>query len=248
MTVSDHIEYLSDHLVIRRLKKGTNDKRVICFPPSGSNSVSFKALSNKLSDEFDIWAVDPPGHGLSCGELLTNVDAMTDFYFKKLQTYFIGEFSLIGQSLGGLIAYNLAAQLEAHSLAPRMLTICATHPPHRIKKRNRVCEMPDVQMVEHLVQLNGIPASLVEHPKLLNLYLPAIRSDLYAYEHFDLAVERKYRGKTLVIGGTKDALSFADQMCEWDKYCPDMTLRVVEGDHFFVQNAPELISDFLNNP
>jgi len=225
---------------------GSSNRRMICFPPSGGNSLSFKPLCDMLSCEGEVWAVDPPGHGLSRGKLLDQVEAMADLYIRKLQPFFAGIFSLLGHSLGGLVAFVLASRLEAESLPPSSLTICATQPPHFIRKANRICDLPDSEMVEHLVRMNGIPKQLTEYPKLLNAYMPAIRSDLHAYEYFELKENRTYHGRTLVVGGTKDFLAHASQLGEWERYCPNMNLHIVDGDHFFVQHKPELLAGILH--
>jgi pimeloyl-ACP methyl ester carboxylesterase len=65
---------------------------------------------------FSVLAVDLPGHGRSKGMALTSVEAMTDWLLAVLDTAGVQQATLIGHSMGSLIA------LESCAKAPQRVT------------------------------------------------------------------------------------------------------------------------------
>jgi pimeloyl-ACP methyl ester carboxylesterase len=65
---------------------------------------------------FGVLAVDLPGHGRSKGKALTSVEAMTDWLLRVLDAAGVQQASLIGHSMGSLIA------LETQAKAPTRVT------------------------------------------------------------------------------------------------------------------------------
>ncbi|CAN5172878.1 alpha/beta hydrolase [soil metagenome] len=59
---------------------------------------------------FNVLAVDLPGHGRSKGDALTSVEAMSDWLLALLDAAGVKQASLIGHSMGSLIALETAAR------------------------------------------------------------------------------------------------------------------------------------------
>jgi len=62
---------------------------------------------------WNVLAVDLPGHGRSAGPVLTSVAAMADWIVRLLDCVDIRKASIVGHSLGSLIALDLAARHAA---------------------------------------------------------------------------------------------------------------------------------------
>lgn len=58
--------------------------------------------------DFNVLAIDLPGHGLSAGPALTSIEAMSHWLLALLDTAAINKASLIGHSMGSLIAIETA--------------------------------------------------------------------------------------------------------------------------------------------
>lgn len=58
---------------------------------------------------YNVLALDLPGHGRSDGPLLTRVDVLADWLWRLLDTVGVDSVSLVGHSMGSLIATEAAA-------------------------------------------------------------------------------------------------------------------------------------------
>lgn len=241
------VEYVTDEFAIRKLKEGTGTKKLLCFPPAGGNSIAFKKFSTLLTDNWSVWAVDPPGHGLSKGDFIDTMDGLIEFYFRKMQPYFQGQFYLLGHSLGGLVAFKLAQRLIKSGISTSLLIICATQPPHRIKRDKPFANMNVKELIDQLQVMNGIPNTLLEHPRFLDIYIPSLQADFKVYEAFgDHNDQGTYEGKTWIVGGTDDKLAKMEQINEWNTYCVNCNIYESSGDHFFVQSNGLYLAELLN--
>lgn len=236
----DVIEQVAEDLVIRRLTPNISDQKLICIPAAGGSSISFKNFAKHMPSDWEVWAIDPPGHGLSKGPLMWSVEQMANYYFKKLQFLFSDSFYLMGHSLGGLVVYEILKRLEATGIHCRGAVICASQPPHRIAEKKSLSNLEDDELLEQLIKLNGIPVELLKHEKFLKQYMPLIRNDLYAFETYSvLSYGQPIQTPVQVFGGYADPLVEAKNIVEWNRYCDNVELVLIEGDHFIVQSSAE---------
>ena len=78
---------------------------------------------------FSVLAVDLPGHGRSNGPALQSVEALADWVLKLLDAAgVVGSVTLIGHSMGSLIALQAAAQ--AGKRVGRLALLAAAYPMH----------------------------------------------------------------------------------------------------------------------
>lgn len=246
MVLKDSYEYLAHDLAIRRFNNGRGTKRLLCFPPAGGPSTFFKRLADNLSEEWTIWAVDPPGHGLAKGKPMEKVNVMADYYFKKLQIFFDGDFYLLGYSLGGVVVYQLTSILETIGISPKAVIICGTIPPHIKKGRPEFSLMSDDELLEFLIEKDGIPREIADYRGFLNLYLPAIRADLRAFDTYSIQPESKsISARTWIFGGIDDNFAKSDYLKEWNVYCRNIENRFIPGGHFFINTHTfQFITEF----
>jgi len=85
---------------------------LFCIHPAGGSVASYAALARALGDR-PVWALQ--ARGLALGEEpRTSIEEMAAAYVKSLRCLqAAGPYALLGWSLGGLIAYEMALQLAA---------------------------------------------------------------------------------------------------------------------------------------
>ncbi len=59
---------------------------------------------------YNVFALDFPGHGRSEGEPLTSIDAMSDWVSKAMGELYVADCAIVGHSMGSLVALNFAAR------------------------------------------------------------------------------------------------------------------------------------------
>jgi pimeloyl-ACP methyl ester carboxylesterase len=77
-----------------------------------------------------VLALDLPGHGRSGGKALPTIEAMAKWLARAVDTMGIGELSIAGHSMGGLIALEAAALLGARVTALALLGVATSIPVH----------------------------------------------------------------------------------------------------------------------
>ncbi|MFC4947519.1 alpha/beta fold hydrolase [Pseudonocardia sp. GCM10023141] len=112
--------------------RGGSGEPLLLVHGIGTTRDDFAALRSRLEDEFDVVAVDLPGHGRSAPIMgRPTVAAVTDAIERDLDALGIGDVHVLGDSLGARIALELAVRgraLSVVAIAPSGLNL----PPERI--------------------------------------------------------------------------------------------------------------------
>ena len=86
-----------------------NKKSIFLLHGSGQSHVVWSLTTQYLSDHnFNVFALDFPGHGNSEGESLKSIEDMTDWLHKIIIKLGIEKVILVGHSQGCLIALEYA--------------------------------------------------------------------------------------------------------------------------------------------
>jgi surfactin synthase thioesterase subunit len=144
---------------------------------------------------------------------------------------------LLGHSMGAVLAFEMARSLrrEGHRL-PQLFMFSACRPPHAIAVRERLSNLPDVELVAVLQdQYGGIPPAVRDNPELQKLLLPALRADFQMIETYRYTDEQPLDVPFLLMGGTDDRAVSAGQLMEWRRHTTqDSSVRLLPGGHFFL--------------
>jgi len=149
--------------------------------------------------------------------------------------------ALFGHSLGGLLAFELAAALHAHGAPLHWLFVSAARPPH-VPDPYQLHRLPYAAFAKALRARGGVHEDILAHPELRELVLPLIRADLEVAETFLRAEPCALPVPITVCAAPADAVIPWEVTSGWRAYTTGaFERRAFEGDHFFVREHPELV-------
>ncbi|PWW04860.1 surfactin synthase thioesterase subunit [Paenibacillus cellulosilyticus] len=213
-----------------------------CLPYAGASSAVYKKWEKPLGGELRIQSIELPGRGRKFGKMrLNSMEQMIEHVFEELKGRLeSGEpYGLFGHSLGGMLAYRLVERIGQAGLpAPRHLFISGVLPPHATRPYMIDHTLPDIELKNELQRLGGLTSEVLDHPELLKLMLPIIRSDLQA--HNDEHTFRTQAGPVpcdmTVFYGRQDPLTEGD-MGGWSLYTSmNFQIEAYAGGHFFIHD------------
>ncbi|TKI09076.1 thioesterase [Bacillus wiedmannii] len=235
--------------IIKEFQSSTNHKKIFCFPFAGGYSVSFRPLNTYLQDFFHILAIEPPGHGTNRTKLNDNFEELVNIYIQELTPLLDGvDFALFGHSMGGLIVYRLAQEMEKKGVFPRAIFISATKPPQH--KYTNISNFDDTHLINYLIKLGGIPKELVQSKELLQFFLPIFRADFKALETFKHNDHTLLQSPVHIFNGKLDHMCF-QHSSGWNRWANEVHFHNFSGGHMFLNSEVEEVAKkirlILNN-
>jgi medium-chain acyl-[acyl-carrier-protein] hydrolase len=109
-------------------------------------------------------------------------------------------------------------------------------------------DLPDRELFEELRLLNGTPAEVLEDPELMGLMLPLLRADFSVSETYAYTEEPPLDCPLSVYGGLADEHVTREDLEGWRRQTTStFTLRMLEGDHFFINTARPVLLRVLSH-
>lgn len=232
------VRRVSEHVLLRG--RAARPPGVVCVPGAGGAATVFDDLIAALPPDLAACAVHRNGGAPATpGASLSRV---ADQLARSLASVLTRPCIVLGHSLGGLLAFELAL----HPLTRRVvrgLVLCATPAPPTIGDLPRASTYDEEELVAYLETLGGIPAAVHARPMLLAMLLPMIRADLAALERHRVEARACPALPALALASDDDALAPAHSMSLWKKHLPSVAIRTLPGGHFFVETAATAVAD-----
>jgi medium-chain acyl-[acyl-carrier-protein] hydrolase len=155
-------------------------------------------------------------------------------------------YAFFGHSLGALIAFELARALRRSGRpGPTHLFASAHRAPQCPNPHPDMRHLADGPFVDEIRRrYGGIPQAVLEHPELMALMLPCLRADFTVFETYRYADERPLECPISAFGGESDDYVRRDALEAWSTQTTGgFWLRMVPGDHFFVQGRRTEVLD-----
>lgn len=155
-------------------------------------------------------------------------------------------FVLAGHSLGGLLGYEAAVELERRGgPLPAFVLVMGSRPPHSSSAEvfAPLIDLPDEDFLDALERVGAINSALRTSP-MRPLFLPALRSDLRIITTYrpDAAARRRAPLPVPVVAwsGTHDPLAPPSLLSGWGDYTAfPRPVDAFDGGHFFpFEEAP----------
>ncbi|HEX8853681.1 MAG TPA: thioesterase domain-containing protein, partial [Pyrinomonadaceae bacterium] len=154
-----------------------------------------------------------------------------------------------GHSMGAILSFELTRALRRrHSLAPLHLFVSGRRAPHVRSDERVTYNLPTAEFIERLRHLKGTPAEVLEHEELLQLMLPILRADFELVETYRYEDEPPLSCPISVYGGLEDAEVEQEHLRAWcEQTIAACSLKMFEGDHFFLQTAQRLLLEAVRH-
>jgi surfactin synthase thioesterase subunit len=219
--------------------------RLVCLPHAGGSASFFFPVSRALAPRVEVLAVQYPARQERLREpSIDNIPEYADQIFAVLTELDDKPLALFGHSMGAILAYEIAVRMrEAGRPAPVRLFASGRRAPSRYRTE-RIHEGTDAQVVAELKLLGGPNPALLADPEMLELILPAVRSDYTAIERYRHDPGRTLTCPITALIGDRDPRVSPDEAQPWaDHTTGPFTLKTFPGDHFYlVPRASELIA------
>jgi medium-chain acyl-[acyl-carrier-protein] hydrolase len=176
--------------------------------------------------------IDPP---------FTRLQPLVEELERVLEPYLDVPYALFGHSLGAFIVFELARALRRHHTPqPSYLFVAGSRAPQLPSKLPPIHALPDPEFLNGLRRYEGTPEEALQHAELMELLLPTLRADFSLTETYHYLPEPLLQTPISVFGGLEDPVVETEELSAWrEQTCGQFKLRLLPGDHFFVQSARE---------
>ncbi|MDA3647907.1 alpha/beta fold hydrolase [Saccharopolyspora indica] len=220
---------------------------LFCFPHAGGSATAYRPWRALFDDRVELRPLELPGHGaLMSQPLLENIGDLVSHLVREMLVQIadhnVSRYALFGHSLGSLLAFETALRLRPEPRPAALVVSGRNAPsvPHRAPRTPHgtahMAGLPDDDLVVALRELDGIPPVVEHNRDLLELFLPALRTDLRIAETYQPRPGVRVECPIAVIGAEDDPMTDAPGLAEWSAATTARTAsRTVSGGHMAVQ-------------
>ena len=230
--------------------------RLFCFPYAGGSAVIYNQWDEYLQDHIQLFPVELAGRGKRINEsCYSSIDEAAEDVIRNIKyRLFDLPFSFFGHSMGGAIAYQVSLKLKEKSYPqPKHIFFSGRGAPHVSRKdKEPFHTMPESQFRDKIMELGGTPKEFFQHPELLEILLPTLRSDFrlswifnQQFTHMNL---NPLDCDISVLTGTEDDL-LDSQIKGWANHTTkSCRFYSFEGGHFYINNGIQRVKviDIIN--
>ncbi|MEM7134875.1 MAG: SDR family NAD(P)-dependent oxidoreductase [Chloroflexota bacterium] len=224
--------------------------RLFCFPYAGGGASAYREWANNLPPEIELCPIQYPGREERLQEpLITDLSYLVSTLLPALQPYLDKPFAFFGHSMGAVIAYETARQLETHrGVQPIHLFISSRQAPQLVVDSSPLRHLPDGELIEHLQTLyDAVPELIRNNQELQKLFLPVLRADVALLETHPYVPSRPLDFPITVYGGKQDQSINQELLTAWREQTSSVfDLQMFSGGHFYLEKQrKELVGEVV---
>ncbi|MBH5338259.1 thioesterase [Streptomyces pactum] len=220
--------------------------RVVCLPHAGGSAPFFFPFSARLAaGGLDVLSVQYPGRQDRRDEpALDHLPDLAEQVFQALRGWADRPLVLLGHSMGAVIAYEVARQLERTAGdGPLGLIASGRRAPSRFREET-VHTRDDAGFLAEIRQLSGTSASILDDEELVRMVLPALRADYKAVETHVPAPQPLLRCPIGVLTGESDPRVSLDEASAWREHTTGgFHFTSFTGGHFYLNDHQPAVCD-----
>ncbi|MBK4987919.1 thioesterase II family protein [Pseudomonas sp. S36] len=219
---------------------------LLCLPYSGASAMVYSRWRRKLPAWLQVRPVELPGRGARLGEPLhTDMQGLARQLAAEQRLAASAPYALLGHSLGALLAFELAHELQGLGCTPPLaLFACGTAAPTRREDydgNNWREPKTDPELLDELRTLQGTPEEVLANPELMSLTLPILRADFLLCGTYAYRQRPALQCPLHVLGGENDRAS-DEQLDAWRLETRGAFSRqMFSGGHFFIHEHEDRV-------
>jgi amino acid adenylation domain-containing protein len=224
-----------------------------CVHGVGGNVIGFQKLAWRMRPDYPFYGLQSQGLD-GQRPLHTSIEDMAAHYIEEIRTVQPkGPYQLGGFSLGGVVAYEIARQLEARGEEVALLVLFDTYAtnPEQVK-------LGDILRNPGLIQLRQLPEEVRRKINRMMIarrtpeYLKKVmRTNAQAGERYtlDRYTSRPFRGKAVLLRANDNWLVKGDPYTKWSEVVDELETIEIGGFHMDLLHGPEVgeLAECLKN-
>jgi pyochelin biosynthetic protein PchC len=220
--------------------------QLICFPHAGGTATFFAPLATHMPGALQVVGVQYPGRQDRRNEPpVGTIAGLADRIAQVLPAD--RPIAFFGHSMGAALAFEVALRMEAAGAALSKVFVSARCAPSH---NHRIILDPDDDrsIVNKLKQLGGTESAFLDDDELLQMILPAIRSDYRAIQAYHCpAGVRIASGISAMLGDFDPHVSVEDMRAWADHTAGEFSFKTFSGGHFYLAEHLEEVAKTLRS-
>jgi surfactin synthase thioesterase subunit len=219
--------------------------RLFCFPHAGGAASLFRSWTQDPPPGLAVCPVQLPGRESRFGQpFATGITDLVPDLAAALRPWLDVPFALLGNSMGALIAFELARHLRREAgPEPVRLIVGGAEAPGAERHWPRLSDLPDVLFGRAMQERHGgIPDLILTDPQLRAIYLPLLRADMGLVEDYRLTPGPMLSCPVSAYVGAADHSVRRSEVDGWGAVTSGpFDAAVIDGDHFAIVEHRDLI-------
>ncbi len=206
-------------------------------PYAGGTSLTYGEWS--FSEITNPIPLDYSGHGLRMKEPLNASfeELVEDITLQVVKQCRNDSISLFGHSMGALVAFDVATNLESKGFRVGNLYVSACLPPHLFDESKYIEMCTDKWLDGFLVKYGRIGSNRTKSKYYQGKIYPAIKNDYRLLSVHRHGIIRELSTNITCFYGIQDDLMSSDGMESWGKYTSGkFMIKGLSGGHFYIES------------
>lgn len=212
----------------------SSDKVLFCFHHAGGTASIYRNWM-KWSEEIQVMPVELPGKATRIGEpYAEDIEVVAKEISEEIaKAAEEKQIWLYGHSMGAVLAFLVAYNLERESIKVQKLIVSGRHAPKDTIAETYQTYMGDEVLIDELKRVGGTPKEFLENEEILKIIIPPLKADYKLNESYAYSGQ-KVKCNISGFAGTMDEDAPISIMEGWKNVTTGkFTLRQIEGNHFF---------------
>lgn len=231
------------------VRHGSADAVIIFIPHAGSCGEAYMPWFRHFTQHVDCRYLQLPGRGAKMENAMPDsIQSMANAIMPELESLRDKKIVLFGHSMGGLIAFELARNMENYREEPaHALFISGCRAPDEPVNRS-LTGLDDKQLIQELAGMGGTETTLLEQPELLSPFLSILRQDIALCEKYVSPLSKPLQAPIYVLWGTEDYLITPKMIDGWRRFCngKNIAFHPHKGDHFYHHQQTDKVMKLIN--
>lgn len=214
---------------------------LLCFPYAGSGAALFGGWRSLMFGGVELVAASLPGReGRLQEPPCENLDELVESLTESVASsrFCQQRLFLLGCSLGGLIAFELARSLHRRGIPVDYLIVAASRAPQTRRMGRIIHKLPDDKFIRAMQRrYAAIPPQIQTDEELKRLLVPPLRADMKMFETYQYREAPKLGCPILALGGTDDKTVPVQELFAWRHQTDAFRQRTFPGDHYFIKQS-----------